>query len=579
MRKVKFLYSLALAAVVITTLEACAQDQPERSADNAAAMIQAPMSAANTLSGNYLAGRFAQHEQDWGTAQNYMGAVLEHDSGNSQMVQRTFLLALGSGNFVKARQLAEKISGTKENSELALIFLSCDAIGHDQFAEAIRYLDKLPAEGFGQYTKPLLTAWALMGQGKKSAALKLLTANSGTRDPTFHMHVGMMEEMSGNMNAAAQHYKITMENGLDLHTAIMIGNFYERYGQPEITRNIYESLDKIYPFSPFVSAMLSRDPHRVISPNIAHAADGAALALLDLATLLYGKRAYDSAQIYGSMVTMLAPASPYAKLMMGDIAALHNQYGKAVESYDSIDTASPVFWLSRMRVAEIYELDGKLEKSIQMLTAMSKDSATRTPALVSLGDIYRRHSQFEEAVNAYDQALAGIAPVTQDQWPIIYARGIAKERLKHWDMAEKDLLHALALQPGNPMILNFLAYSWADQGINLDKALKYAQQAAALRPHDGYILDSYGWTLFRLEKYQESISWLEQAVEQIPNDTTLLDHLGDAYWQVGRKSEAQYQWKHAGDLSHDPAFKNVVQEKIRSGIVVPSQVEHQQAKL
>jgi Tfp pilus assembly protein PilF len=129
------------------------------------------------------------------------------------------------------------------------------------------------------------------------------------------------------------------------------------------------------------------------------------------------------------------------------------------------------------------------------------------------------------------------------------------------------------------MILNFIAYSWADKGVNLDKALEYARDAAALRPDDGYILDSYGWALFRLARYQESIVWLELAVEQAPGDSTLLDHLGDAYWQVGRKNEAQYQWRHANDLSQDPLFKQVVEQKMKHGIAVPSQVARSQAKL
>jgi len=278
-------------------------------------------------------------------------------------------------------------------------------------------------------------------------------------------------------------------------------------------------------------------------------------------------------------VQILAPSSPFARLMMGDIAALHNQYDKAIANYNAIDSASPIYWLSRIRVTEVYEASDRVDQAVAMLKSLSKDATIRTQALVSMGDIYRRHDQFENAIEAYNAALAGVPAVTEDHWPIIYARGMAEERLNHWSRAEKDLLQALSFQPDNPMILNFIAYSWANQGINLEKALEYARTAAELRPDDGYILDSYGWTLFRLSKYQESITWLEQAVEQVPNDSTLLDHLGDAYWQVGRHNEARYQWRHAHDLSQDPAFKTLVQQKLRSGITIPSQVARSEDKL
>jgi tetratricopeptide (TPR) repeat protein len=414
-RKYTFFYTLALMTIVVTMAVSCAKNQPDKTAENMP-FIDAPPPASTTMAGGYLAGRFAQRQQDWDAAQDYMAAVLDHDKNNEMLAQRTFLLALGAGNIVKAKELAESISNTQDGAELALIFLSCDAIGRDDFAAALRYLGKLPAEGFGQYTKPLLSAWSLVGLGKKTEALKLLADNSAADDPTYRIHAGLIEELAGNMNAAAGHYKVAMENGLDLHTAVIVGNFYERYGQPEISQSIYRDLGKTYPFNPFISALSGRDPHRVIAPNITRAADGASLALFDLATLLYSKRAYDSAQVYGGMVRMLDPHSAYAKMMMGDIAALHNQYGKALGYYDSIDKSEPIFSLSRIRVAEVYEASGQIERSIETLIDTSKDKVIRVAALVSLGDTYRRHDQFENAITAYDQALSDIAPVTPDHW-------------------------------------------------------------------------------------------------------------------------------------------------------------------
>jgi len=567
-REFRFLYALALVTIIVASLGACAGSQTNKSA------AQTVVPDYSTFSGSYLAGRFAQRQQDWDTAQNYMNTVLSYDGNNDEMIQRTFLLALGSGNFTTAKTLAQKLVGSKkkDGSELALIFLSCDAINREDFKTALELLDKLPAEGFGQYTKPMLTAWSLMGQGNKAAALKLLADNTVPDDPAYRMHAGMMEEMSGNLTGAAEHYKVAMANGLSLHTAVMVANFFERTGQPEISSNIYKGLDKVYPYNPFISAMAHSDPKRVIKPNITRAADGAALALFDLATLLYEKRAYDSAQIYGSLVQELSPESPFAKMMMGDIAALHEQYGKSIADYSAIDASSPVYWIARVRMTEVYEASGQVDKSIAMLTALSGDAATRVPALVSLGDVYRRQGRYEDAVNAYNQSLSGVSPLTAAQWPVIYARGMAEERLNRWPSAEKDLLQALSFQPDNPMILNFLAYSWANKGVNLSKALEYAKHAASLRPDDGYILDSYGWTLFRLSQYKDSVTWLEQAVAQVPEDSTLLDHLGDAYWQVGRQNEARYQWKHAHDVSQDAAFKALAEQKIQHGITVPSQV-------
>lgn len=568
-REFKFLYAFALATVIAASLGACTGDQVTKSAAAETYVPEHP-----SLTGSYLIGRFAQRQRDWDTAQKYMSIALSYDSSNVEMIQRTFLLALGSGNFASAKALAEKlVAMKKDGTEMAVIFLTCDAISHDDFKSAQAYLDRLPTEGFGQYTKPLLTAWSLMGQGNKEAALKLLASNTVPDDPAYQMHAGMMEEMSGNDAGAAEHYKVAMASGLSLHTAMLVANFFARTGKPEISHDIYKGLDKLYPYNPFLAAAMNdASKKHTYVPNITHAADGAALALFDLATLLYEKRAYDSAQIYGSLVQELSPASPFAHMMIGDIAALHEQYDKSLAQYGAIGAASPFHWIAQARMTEVYEASGKIDQAAAIYKPLMADPATRVPALASLGDIYRRQGRYADAVKAYDDALAGASPVNEAQWPIVYARGMAEERLDRWPEAEKDLLQALSYQPENPAILNFLAYSWADKGVNLNKALEYAKHAVALKPNDGYILDSYGWTLFRLSQYKESVNWLEQAVAQIPDDSTLLDHLGDAYWQAGRHDEARYQWKHARDMSRDDVFKKTAEQKIEHGITVPNQV-------
>ena len=572
MRKFNVLYALAIVTIVTFTLSSCAENQY---AFNQSTHIknQSNITAQRSFSGGYLAGRFAQHQQDWDAAQFYMSTVLKHDKNNELLSQRTFLLTLGSGNIDKALDIAKELSKTTTN-ELATILLACNQINKENFNKALEYINQLPNEGFGQYTKPLLTAWAYVGLGKKEDALQVLKENSSDNDPTYNMHAGLIEEFTGNIGSAAKHYRAAMAGGLDLHTAIIVANFFDKYKQEKIAENIYANLDKIYPFNPF-----SRSRNKNSLTNITKASDGAALAMFDLATLLYSKRAFDSAKIYNNVVQLLNRDYPLSKLMMGDIAALHNQYDKAVNIYSSVKRNSPVYWLSRNRVSEVYEINGDLEKSISILEEMSKETEIRTQVLASLGDTYRRHERFADAVNAYDAALSSVKKITNEHWKIIYARGMAKEKLNNWALAEKDLLQALEFQPENPMILNFIAYSWASQGKNLKKAEKYAALAAKLDPNNGYVLDSYGWTLFLLGKYKDSIRTLEKAVEQMPGDSTILDHLGDAYWQANRKNEARHQWNKAKDLSEDVSFKDLISKKIKNGIVVPAQIERTQAKL
>ena len=151
-------------------------------------------------------------------------------------------------------------------------------------------------------------------------------------------------------------------------------------------------------------------------------------------------------------------------------------------------------------------------------------------------------------------------------WVTYYYRGICFERSKQWSKAEADMRKALELQPEQPHVLNYLGYSWIDQGINLDEGMKMIKRAVEQRPDDGYIVDSLGWAYYRIGNFEDAVKHLERAIDLKPEDPTINDHLGDAYWRVGRTLEAKFQWAHARDLKPEPEELPKIEAKIENGL-------------
>ena len=83
-------------------------------------------------------------------------------------------------------------------------------------------------------------------------------------------------------------------------------------------------------------------------------------------------------------------------------------------------------------------------------------------------------------------------------------RGIAYEQTGNWPKAEKDFLDSLEVKPNQAYVINYLAYSWIEKGIKIEKSLKMLEEANRLRSNDGYITDSLGWALYKLKKYDVS---------------------------------------------------------------------------
>ncbi|MHA1134841.1 MAG: tetratricopeptide repeat protein, partial [Alphaproteobacteria bacterium] len=158
-------------------------------------------------------------------------------------------------------------------------------------------------------------------------------------------------------------------------------------------------------------------------------------------------------------------------------------------------------------------------------------------------------------------------------WALYYSRGVSNERLKNWPAAEADFEQALELAPDESLILNYLGYSWVDQGLNLEQAMDYIRKAVKLKPDDGYYVDSLGWAYYRLGNMPEAVEKLERAVELRPDDPIINDHLGDAYWRVGRTFEAKYQWEQSLLLKPEDDQIVVLKEKIASGLKDPAETK------
>lgn len=569
--KIKLL-SLTCAAI-LTVTTACAKEKSNnlnltKNYTQSGHVTTNPQSVG-TLTGSYLAGRFAQQNQDWAQAYQYMNRVLKHDQVNNMLLQRTFLLSLGNGQTNEARDLAHKIIKIEnEPHELALLFLASDAMGNRQYDASLKFLDGLSGHGLGQYTKPLIGAWNLMAQNKYDEAMQALEPSKDF-ESIYYFHAGLLSEFSNHNKKANDYYLSAMKFGLSVQETMYIANFFERQNNKKLSNMIYKSIISQEPDSPFVNEAKKRlNSDQRPKALLSSANKGASLGIFSMASLLYERKAYESAMVYGQLVQLIEPDMPFVSIMLGDIMAIYGQHEQAILRYNQVSQKSPLHTLANLRKAEVFEISGNYDAAIQLLKNMAqKDRYDQRDALVYLGDMYRRAERYQDAVDTYNLVLKGRKDsLKTEDWPVVYARGMSYERTENWAQAEADLLRALELQPNNPLVLNYLGYSWADRGLHLDKALKMIHRAVTLRPNDGYILDSYGWALYRTGNFDEAIIWLERSASNLSNDATINNHLGDAYWSAGREQEAKFQWMRALNLAEDPNLLSQIDAKIKNGL-------------
>jgi len=509
-------------------------------------------------SGAYLAGRDAQGRHDLALASLYLLRALNGDPENVELLQRSTIALALEGRLGEAEALADRLESFDEEATAPAMLLAERRARQGDWAGAEEVVDRLPPRGINNYLAPLVRAWARMGQDKPDDALEVLA----TLDPKVGLGVlrdfntGLVNDLADRPEAAETAYRATIAApaGRTLRTTEVIGDFLHRAGRDADAKALADSLHAAHPDLPLAAIGGPR--------AVASAADGLAEAFFGAAGTVRQGNAPDVALLFTRLALDLKPDFALARLMEGDVLATLGQYRASNESYRRLPDSSALYATAQLRIARNLEEIGEIDQSARQLENLIDRHIDQADSLLALGDLYRRQRRWLDAVRAYDRALPLMQGNEKGEWPVFYARGVALERANQWPRAEADLLHALELQPNEPQVLNYLGYSWVEQGTNLPRATQMIEKAVLMRPSDGFIVDSLGWAFYRSGQYGRAVEMLQRAVALVPGDATINDHLGDALWRAGRQEEARFQWQHALLSDPDPELKALLDAKL-----------------
>ncbi len=531
--------------------------------------IATPFEVGGTQSGNYLSALVAGADRDTAAAATFFRETLRSDPHNPELIERTFVAALSNGDIEDALDLGRRLQIYDPKNGLSHLVLGVGQLKGGHWIAARRELMGGGAGHEHDVTATLMTAWAYAGQGDEKKALAEIDTLKDTGFGVFRdYHAALIADMANDLPEATKRFKSAYATDKTILRLVdAYARFESRHGAVDEAKHAYTAFQDILPHHPLIEASLADlNAGRTLAPLIKTAQEGAAEVLYGLGAA--GGRQGDelAAMIYLRLALYLAPQNSLAVVTLADIYGRLKQNEQAIDVYGLVPDASPLRGNADIQTGLTLDVIGRSADAIKYLQSILVDHPKDSEALTTLGNIQREQKQYADAIQSYTAALATLQPDDKTAWGLLYYRGIAYERAKQWPLAEADFKHALELFPDQPLVLNYLGYSWVDQGIHLDEAFKMLRRAVALRPEDGYVVDSLGWAHFKLGDYDEAVKELERAIELKPSDATINDHLGDAYWRVGRKLEAQFQWNHARDMGPEPEDRPAILDKIEHGL-------------
>lgn len=528
-------------------------------------------SRVDSIYGAYVAAGYAESTYDFDRAAKLLDRVLDTQPDDPLLQRRGMLANLHAGRVRRATELARpQVAVYPSEVDIAALTLAADAIKRQDWNRAVSILEPARRIALARFSAPILAGWAEFGAGDTDQAI---TALSSLRDDAqaaalHDFHAAMIFLAAERYEEADAILAPQADRLEDIPIGVLraLARAKLGMGDTEMANDLLKGYRAFNPGSSFIDEDIEKlDAGEALPPLVSGPEAGAAEALIDLARQIR-EQAPLIALRYSRLGSFLAPENDLGHMVTGTILQRLERHEEAITALRNVQSGSLFDWDARMDIADnLIRLD-RDEEAIDSLETMAAERPDDIEALDKLGFLMRVRGRFEEGTVYYDRAMERIEVVMPDHWTLFYFRGITLERTKRWPEAEADFRRSLELKPDDPYVLNYLGYSWIDQGVNIDEGMEMIRNAVAQRQNDGNVVDSLGWAHYRLGEFDEAVIHLERAVQLRPEEAVINDHLGDAYWKVGRRLEAGFQWRHALSLDPDDDLRATIEQKLEEGL-------------
>lgn len=461
---------------------------------------------------------------------------IKSDFAEAHVLQASLQSVLGLHD--KARQAYEKLLQVNPENEEAEILLGATYLDEGKLDKAVQYFEKL-----AKTSKKSHIVWYYLG---KTYLMKNASSYTAKAEHAFKT-------------------SLKIESNF-VQSVIELGTILEKRGKNKEALALYEAYQSQH--GPDVSVAESLVQAYLVAENYEKAYEHLKTimeldqtnlnAQLKMAFILVDQKKYKEAIPLLETILSQTPESDRVRFYLGAVYEEVKDYRAAIQQFNEIPKTSKYFADATMHIAYLYKL---LDEPSSAISVLSKnlDFLDDNPKVYSL------YASFLDGQKNYKESQE-ILEKAHDKFPrdvqILYQLGAVYDQLGLQDRTVEKMEQLIVLDKNHVEGLNYLAYLYADRTRNLETAEKLARRALALRPNDGFILDTLGWVLFKQNKMSEAIKALEKAHQLESNESIIAEHLGDVYFKIALPHKAREMYEHA--VKNEQNEQNV--KKLRTKI-------------
>ncbi len=285
-------------------------------------------------------------------------------------------------------------------------------------------------------------------------------------------------------------------------------------------------------------------------------------SVLRLGFLEYERRNYDQAARRFERALSVSPGQHEVTYFLGVVQRRQRRPDEALVTFARIPPGHERYVEARTQIASIHEARGDYERALAEVETARSLGASR-PLDLYLASLQSKSGDFQGALGFLESLLAE-APGDPE---LLYNIGVIHGEAQQIDLALQYMQRVIETNPDHAGALNYVGYTWAERGTNLDRAEEYVVRALEIRPDDGYIADSLGWIYYMRARpliesgnHVDGLAFLDRAVAELQRaneltggDPVILEHLGDAYLLLGEPRRALQSYREAMELGPRPS--------------------------
>lgn len=398
---------------------------------------------------------------------------------------------------------------------------------------------------------------------------KVAKMPSSTAVHLAHYYTGRIYAEQKNQKKALEFYEKTLQAKGDFVEGVLsLGSLYEKEGQKDKMVSLYLKFqDKYGPneriAEPLAKYYLEKEDYEKAyrQYEIISAGEPDNLtAKVKMALILIEKKDYTKAIGKLKEIIAQAPDSDKIRFYLGAVYEEIKDYKLAIEQFKTIPASSVFFEEANVHAAYLYKTMNDYSNAISVIEKAIADRA-------DIPQFYALYASLLDDQKQYAKA-AELLKVAVEKFPksdqLNFFMGSMLDKVGDRKNTVVYMKKVLEINPGHIQALNYLAYTYAEMGENLDEAEKLVRRALEFKDDDAYVRDTLGWVLYKQGKFEDAVRELEKAYSLKSGESIIAEHLGDAYFRFQLPNKAKAMYNKAVQLESDEKSIEKLRGKIKS---------------